>query len=497
VNGSMATFSWSAASDDHTAAAGLSYNLVVATSPGLVDVNSPLAAVPDGFRRVVRLGAQNGNLSWKLNQLPTATLYWSVQAIDSAFAGGRFAPLQQFAISTCQPVTLAPITNQVRAVGEVAVFHAAPSGTAPFAYQWSRNGTLLPGETNSSLTLPLVALASAGTYCVEVTNACGRATNCAVLAVIDPFDACLISHWKFDEASGNTAVDSANGNPGTLVNGPVRTGGLFGGALRFDGQNDHVNVPDSRSLALTNRFTISLWFKPSRRIDETTGRHDIFQKYASYWLSLNKLGEDGKLVFALNYTGPHVRSQRNSWNSNEWYHAAATLDGTNMNLYVNGVLEGSIATTDTPLNNYFPVQIGGDTENLTYFPGCLDDVRLYGCALPGPEIASLAGAAGGAAGPIISTIPDQTTPPNTPTSPIPFTIGDAATPANAAHPQASCCCRMRISSSAEADRTARLSLRPRPVAPAARSSPSRSPTPTASAPAKPSCSRWSTLWRPA
>ena len=431
VNGNMATFSWAAAADDHTAASGLSYNLVVGTSPALVDVNSPLSAVPGGFRRVVRLGAQSENLSWKLNGLPTGTLYGSVQAIDSAFAGGPFAQLQPFSISTCQPVTLAQLTNQVRAVGESATFQAVPSGTAPFSYQWSRNGTPLAGETNGSLTVPLVTLVSAGTYCVGAANACGRATNCAVLAVFDPFDACLISHWKFDEASGNTAVDSADGNTGTLVNGPVRTAGLFSGALRFDGQNDYVNVPDSRSLALTNRFTISLWFKPTEIINAASGRQDIFEKYASYWLSFNKLGDDGKLVFALNYTGPIVRSQRTSWNSNQWYHAAATLDGTNMNLYVNGVLEGSIATTDVPLNNFYPLQIGGDTENITYFRGCMDEVRLYGCALPAAEIASLARAGGAAAGPFISAIPDQTTPPGTPTAAIPFTVGDPVSPANA------------------------------------------------------------------
>ena len=435
VNGSMATFNWAAATDDHTATAGLSYNLVVGSSSNAVNLNSPMSAVPGGFRRVVRLGAQNQNLSWKLNNLPGGTLYWSVQAIDSAFAGGPFAPAQQFVISTCQPVTLAALTNLVRAVGESATFQAVASGTGPFSYQWSRGGSVLAGKTNSSLTVPVVTLAAAGTYCVVVTNVCSKATNCAVLAVFDPFDACLISHWKFDEASGNIAIDSADGNTGTLVNGPVRTAGLFGGALLFKGEagyvKDYVNVPDSRSLALTNRFTISLWFKPSRRIDESSGRHDLFQKYASYWLSLNKLGEDGKLVFALNYTGPSVRSQRNSWNSNEWYHAAATLDGTNMNLYVNGVLEGSIATTDVPLNNFFPVQIGGDTENITYFPGCMDDVRLYGCALPAAEIASLATSGGAAAGPSISSIPDQTTPPGTPTAPIPFTVGDPATPANA------------------------------------------------------------------
>ena len=90
----------------------------------------------------------------------------------------------------------------------------------------------------------------------------GGATNAdtftvSVTAPAPPTTGCLISHWNFNEASGNTAFDVADGNPGTLVGSPVRAPGLSGGALFFNGQNNHVNVPDSNSLDLSNRFTIA------------------------------------------------------------------------------------------------------------------------------------------------------------------------------------------------------------------------------------------------
>jgi predicted nucleotidyltransferase len=89
------TFTWSASTDAQTPAPGLHYNLRVGTTPGGDEISSALASA-SGYRRVVRLGnAQQSG--WKL-QLPPGTYYWSVQAIDPAFAGSPFAAEQTFAV---------------------------------------------------------------------------------------------------------------------------------------------------------------------------------------------------------------------------------------------------------------------------------------------------------------------------------------------------------------------------------------------------------------
>ncbi|MGQ0722772.1 MAG: FG-GAP-like repeat-containing protein, partial [Candidatus Eiseniibacteriota bacterium] len=92
VVGATATFSWSAATDAQTPAGGLSYNLRVGTAPGLGDIVSPMADAATGFRRAPALGNAGVTTSWTI-QLPSAGPYWwSVQAIDGAFAGSPFAP---------------------------------------------------------------------------------------------------------------------------------------------------------------------------------------------------------------------------------------------------------------------------------------------------------------------------------------------------------------------------------------------------------------------
>jgi hypothetical protein len=85
----LVTFTWTAASDDHTPALGLSYNLRVGTSNG-GDQVMPSMAAANGYRRVVQLGNAQERTSWTL-ALPPGPYYWSVQAIDGAFQGTPFA----------------------------------------------------------------------------------------------------------------------------------------------------------------------------------------------------------------------------------------------------------------------------------------------------------------------------------------------------------------------------------------------------------------------
>jgi hypothetical protein len=90
ANGSQITFSWDAATDIETPAAGLSYNLQVGTTPGGTDIISPLS-IGNGRRQVVNIGNAQENTSWTLNNFTPGTYYWSVQAVDTSFVGSAFA----------------------------------------------------------------------------------------------------------------------------------------------------------------------------------------------------------------------------------------------------------------------------------------------------------------------------------------------------------------------------------------------------------------------
>lgn len=73
---------------------------------------------------------------------------------------------------TTQPVA------QTVASGSTVVFNAAALGGPTF--QWSRNGTVIPGATSATFVLPAATAANAGTYTVVARNGSGSATSDAV-----------------------------------------------------------------------------------------------------------------------------------------------------------------------------------------------------------------------------------------------------------------------------------------------------------------------------
>ncbi len=92
------TFAWQPATDAQTPSGGLSYHLRVGTIPGGSDLVSAMAG-PDGRALLPRHGALSPGLTRTIIGLPTGrTLYWSVQAQDTAFAGSEFATGQSFRV---------------------------------------------------------------------------------------------------------------------------------------------------------------------------------------------------------------------------------------------------------------------------------------------------------------------------------------------------------------------------------------------------------------
>jgi len=96
--GATVTLTWNAAFDVQTPAPGLSYNLRVGTTPGGIDVVSPMAVLATGYRLLARRGNAGHNTSWRLRALPTGTYYWSVQALDNSFKGSPFTAEGTFTI---------------------------------------------------------------------------------------------------------------------------------------------------------------------------------------------------------------------------------------------------------------------------------------------------------------------------------------------------------------------------------------------------------------
>ncbi|MBX3744897.1 MAG: immunoglobulin domain-containing protein [Verrucomicrobiae bacterium] len=80
--------------------------------------------------------------------------------------------LRSFTLATLPRIFTAPVSAQVRRGAEYT-FHVHATGSAPMTYQWRKDGTPIPGATQSTLTLPSVQDADVGQYSVSVSNQVG------------------------------------------------------------------------------------------------------------------------------------------------------------------------------------------------------------------------------------------------------------------------------------------------------------------------------------
>ena len=69
---------------------------------------------------------------------------------------------------------LTPLTNLVVCPGDTATFVTTATGALPYNFQWWKNGLVLPGQTNNSLTLRNVTSADTATCNDPVTVAAKR-----------------------------------------------------------------------------------------------------------------------------------------------------------------------------------------------------------------------------------------------------------------------------------------------------------------------------------
>ena len=76
-----------------------------------------------------------------------------------------------------EPIITAQPTNQFANAGQSANFTVAAIGSAPFTYQWRKNGTNIPAPNSPTLTLADVSRADLGTYSVLVSTPYGFAAS--------------------------------------------------------------------------------------------------------------------------------------------------------------------------------------------------------------------------------------------------------------------------------------------------------------------------------
>ena len=157
-------------------------------------------------------------------------------------------------------------------------------------------------------------------------------------------------------------------------------------SLSLNGTNAYVRVPSSSSINITGPLTVEAWIKTQlsgtqQAIVERYGwpGRDNKGGYALRLLSNGKLGfytlADGQFAYDFLQGSTTV-------STGVWHHVAGVFDGGQMRIYLDGVLDGSKASTFTPTTGATDLIIGARGSDATkLFNGLIDEVRLTAGAL--------------------------------------------------------------------------------------------------------------------
>ena len=198
----------------------------------------------------------------------------------------------------------------------------------------------------------------------------------------------LLLYYSFDVDQGSSVLDeSPSLNHGTVSGATHTLDGQSGGAYKFE-TNDYILANDSTLPELAEPRTISYWAKWNRLPAQSSAFNFSYGLNAdNKWFAL---GVDGNLnrntpFFSPNHTPVWGNS---SLQIETWHHIVYTYDGTIQKLFIDGEEKTGI-TILTALNTQLSgtLRIGNQQPNGDgTFQGLIDELRIYGRALPQSEI---------------------------------------------------------------------------------------------------------------
>ena len=173
--------------------------------------------------------------------------------------------------------------------------------------------------------------------------------------------------------TGTTWNDlSGNGNTGTLVNGVGYNSGNLG-SLVFDGVDDYINA-GTPSISV-GKITVNAWM---RITSGSLFQHIVDSAFNSWHLAILN---DNKPYF---YNGSTYHQFTPALTVGQWYMLTG-VQGTTLDIYINGVLGQSIATNANVTTNN--VNLGRfQTHGSRLFVGNIAQVSIYNRALSATEI---------------------------------------------------------------------------------------------------------------
>jgi len=201
-------------------------------------------------------------------------------------------------------------------------------------------------------------------------------------------EATVVGAWLLD---GNANDASPNRLNGEIIGDPEWVNDArFGNSMRPNGA--YIVIPQSEITDLTEQVTITAWVKLSEYVNDPRildkGLNEAPWSVYSIYLT-----GDGESNLKFRGSAKDVVGDSDV-PLNKWIHLAATYDGSETNIYIDGELEnsgdfeGELTTTENPIH-IAAYQFGNPIGVDRAYTGLLDELILFNVALSQEDIRAL------------------------------------------------------------------------------------------------------------
>ena len=212
-----------------------------------------------------------------------------------------------------------------------------------------------------------------------------------------------VSWWPMD----GSVDDIADGNIPSMECDLSFVAAKVGSGVSF-GEVGFIDIPHAENLA-NQEFTIDAWVRPDGPgpTNDPFGSVIVSKAITATDASAVLLwrATDSKFLFLFGNISSELVISTNQFNAGQFYHVAATYDGTTFKLYVDGSLQGEFTSSMTiAYDPSFTWTIGNNPSQFRppafNFPrtwnGVIDEVDIFNRALADSEIQAIviAGSAG-------------------------------------------------------------------------------------------------------
>ncbi len=186
-----------------------------------------------------------------------------------------------------------------------------------------------------------------------------------------------LAFWNLDDCNSLSTqlLDSAStseiSHPAFRAVSAACVASIDGFGVRLAGTNDIIYAPDQPDFVFDQGLTVAAWINP----DSTSGSQSIFRKRLDSSSAFVLAIDGGRLTFALRLTDGKTVGVAAPIRAKRYTHVAATYDGKQAVLYVNGAVAATARASGTIARGAGPVFIGNDASGRE-LAGIVDDIWL-------------------------------------------------------------------------------------------------------------------------